>query len=85
MGNTVPSLLASAARMALLLVPVLALARLPGFRLTWVWYLSAATVWVQLAVSLALLRREFGRRLGDGAVRAGAPSAATPTATPERA
>jgi putative MATE family efflux protein len=76
MGNTVPSLVASAVRMLLVIVPVLALARLPGFRLTWVWYLSAATVFVQLALSLWLLRREFARRLADDpAPLAGAPPA----------
>lgn len=48
----------------ILVVPVLHLARLPSFELHWVWYLAAATVYVQLAVSLVLLRREFGKRLG---------------------
>jgi putative MATE family efflux protein len=64
LGNTVPSLLASALRMTILLVPAVLLARLPGFRMTWVWILAATTVWVQLALSLTLLRREFGRRFG---------------------
>jgi Na+-driven multidrug efflux pump len=63
-GNTVPSLLASAFRMAILIVPALVLARHPDFRMTWIWILSVATVWVQLGLSLALLRREFTRRLG---------------------
>ena len=64
MGNTIPSLVASAARMTLVIVPTLALARLPGFRLEWVWYLSVLTVWLQLGLTLWLLRREFARRLG---------------------
>jgi hypothetical protein len=75
MGNTVPALLASAARMTLVVVPTLVLARLPGFRLHWVWYLAMATVYVQLGLALWLLRREFARRLAvpaRGPRRAGA-------------
>jgi putative MATE family efflux protein len=63
MGNTMPSLIASAVRITIVVVPGLALARQPGFGLHWIWYLSAAAVWVQLSLSLLLLRREFGRRL----------------------
>jgi putative MATE family efflux protein len=75
LGNTVPSLAASALRMAMLIVPALLLARLPEFRMTWVWILSVATVWVQLVLSLALLRREFARRLGPGELPAPLASA----------
>jgi hypothetical protein len=39
------------------------LTRSPGFQLNWIWYLSAASIVVQLAMSLLLLRREFARRL----------------------
>jgi len=78
MGNTVPSLLASAVRMTLVVVPALALARLPSFQLHWVWYLSVASVYAQLALSLLLLRREFARRLHFSAspaeTTAGAPA-----------
>ena len=52
--------------MVLVIVPTLALARLPGFELHWVWYLSVASVYVQLALSLWLLRREFAQRLHFG-------------------
>jgi putative MATE family efflux protein len=68
LGNTIPSLLASSLRMAILIVPAVVLSRLPNFRMTWIWILSVATVWVQLGMSLALLRREFARRLGTGGV-----------------
>ncbi|HEX7239849.1 MAG TPA: MATE family efflux transporter [Longimicrobiaceae bacterium] len=68
LGNTIPSLLASALRMAMVIVPALVLARFPDFRMTWIWVLSAATVWVQLGLSLVLLRREFTRRFADGGV-----------------
>jgi len=63
MGNTIPSLIASAVRIALVAIPAFMLARLPNFQLTWIWYLSVAAVIVQLAISMLLLRREFGRRL----------------------
>jgi putative MATE family efflux protein len=81
LGNTVPPLLASALRMALVLVPAWLLARLPGFQLRWVWYLAAATVYLQLALAFWLLRREFGRRLAPGAAAGGpAPGAAAEAA-----
>jgi Na+-driven multidrug efflux pump len=63
MGNTIPSLVASATRLAVVAVPAVLLARTPGFRLTWIWYLSVGAVLVQLALSMLLLRREFRRRL----------------------
>lgn len=63
MGNTVPSLIASGVRIALVSVLTLALARMPGFHLRWVWYISVATVVVQLALAMWFLRHEFGRRL----------------------
>ncbi len=66
MGNTMPSLVASATRILLVAVPALVLARLPNFQLHWIWYLSAASVYVQLTLSLLLLRREFSRRLVFG-------------------
>lgn len=70
LGNTVPSLVASAIRMAMVIVPALILSRMADFRMTWVWILSAVTVWLQLGLSLFLLRRELTRRLGAGAVPA---------------
>ena len=66
MGNTIPSLLTSSARIGLVAVPVLLLARLPTFELRWVWYISVASVVVQLALNLLLLRREFRLRLNWG-------------------
>jgi putative MATE family efflux protein len=63
MGNTIPSLVASGARIALLSVFALMLARMPDFQLRWLWYLSVATVLVQLALAMWFLRREFSRRL----------------------
>jgi len=63
MGNTLPSLVSSFARILLVSIPVILLSRTPGFALRWVWLISAATIVVQLGVSLLLLRREFHRRL----------------------
>lgn len=63
MGNTVPSLVASFARITVVAVPALMLARLPGFQLRWIWLLSVAAVLLQLALVLTFLRREFRVRL----------------------
>jgi putative MATE family efflux protein len=63
MGNTVPPLYTSVGRVVVVAVPVVILSQLPGFELRWIWYLSAASIWVHLAANLLLLRREFGRRL----------------------
>lgn len=69
MGNTIPSLITSAVRIGLVAIPVVFLARLPGFELHWIWYLSLGSVYVALTVSMLLLRREFRRRLRFDAVR----------------
>ena len=62
-GNTIPPLVASLIRLLLVAIPVVTLSQHPGFSLRWIWYLSVATVFVQLAISLLLLRREFRIRL----------------------
>jgi MATE family, multidrug efflux pump len=63
MGNTIPPLLASFTRILLVAIPAFAVARLPGFQLRWIWYISVAAVTIQLAMNLVLLRREFRARL----------------------
>src|SRR3954468_17413855 len=63
MGNTIPSLVASGIRILLVAVPAILLSRTAGFQLTWIWCLSVGAVFVQLALSMFLLRREFSRRL----------------------
>jgi putative MATE family efflux protein len=63
MGNTIPSLVASATRLTIIAIPAVLLARLPSFQLHWIWYLSAVAVWVQLGIATTLLRREFRVRL----------------------
>jgi putative MATE family efflux protein len=64
LGNTVPPLISSITRLLIVAIPVLLLARLPGFELRWIWYISAVAVALQMAFNLLLLRREFGLRLG---------------------
>ncbi len=76
MGNTMPSLAASATRIVLIAVPVVLLSRQPDFQLRWIWYISVAAVLVQLALAMLLLRREFARRLRFDAVAAPAPAEA---------
>ena len=63
MGNTMPSLIASAARITLVAIPALIASRWPGFQLRWLWLLSVTAVFIQLALAMWLLRREMGRRL----------------------
>lgn len=45
------------------MIPAIFLARMPGFHLTWLWYLSAVSVFLQMTVNLMLLQREFGLKL----------------------
>jgi putative MATE family efflux protein len=66
MGNTIPPLLSSSTRLLLFVLPALVLSRRPGFQLHELWYLSVATVTLQLVVNILLLRREFGRKLNFG-------------------
>jgi putative MATE family efflux protein len=70
MGNTRPSLITSLVRVVVVSIPAFALAQLPGFRLSWVWYLTVVSVTLQMLLSLWLLQREFTRRLpADAAVQ----------------
>jgi putative MATE family efflux protein len=63
LGNTIPPLITSFARLALIGVPILWLARQPGFSLRWIWYLSVLAVTLQMVMNLLLLYREFRLRL----------------------
>ena len=62
-GHTLPPLVSSVLRVVLFAVPVYLLSLRPGFQIREVWYLSVATVAVQAMLNVALLQREFGRRL----------------------
>ena len=63
MGNTIPPLIASFARILVVAIPALLWSRMPGFELRWVWYLSVCATILQLTMNLYLLRREFRIRL----------------------
>ena len=63
MGNTLPPLASSALRLVVFAFPAYALSHRPGFEMRHVWYLSVASVFLQIAVNLWLLRREFDRKL----------------------
>jgi Na+-driven multidrug efflux pump len=65
LGNTLPALATSLLRLLLVAVPAVILARLPGFELHWIWYLSVASIVVQMLASLWLLNREFALKLAD--------------------
>ncbi len=81
MGNTIPSLITSATRIIIIAVPVVLLARTPGFALRWIWYISAGAVVVQLALNLWLLQREYRLRLNFAATPA-AHAASSPESAP---
>lgn len=63
LGNTRPVLLSSGVRLATYGLPLVCMAAAPSFRVEHVWYLSIAATTLQAALSVCLLRVEFGRRL----------------------
>ncbi len=73
LGNTLPSLLSSTVRIVIIAIPAFLMARSPGFRLVWIWYLSVAAVLVQLGLNLWLLEREMRIRLPLAPAPAAAP------------
>jgi len=64
LGNTVPAMVSSLVRILLVAIPSILMSRVAGFELRWIWYLSVAAVAIQMTLSLLLLRREFGLKLG---------------------
>lgn len=75
-GNTIPPLVASFVRIVLVAIPAFMMARMAGFELSWIWYLSVAAIIVQMILSLWLLRRELRIRLDGLAPLATAAAAA---------
>lgn len=63
MGNTVPALVGSVARLITFAIPALILSRMATFQLRWLWYLSVLSVVVHFTLSMLMLRREYDRRL----------------------
>jgi len=75
MGNTLPPLVSSSTRVLLFAIPAVWMSHRPEFQMRQLWHLSVATVTLQMFFSLALIRREFGRKLRfDDAARVGASS-----------
>ncbi len=66
MGNTLPSLATSALRLVVFAVPAYVMAHRPGFQLFHVWQVGVVAVALQFVVNMALLQREFKRRLNFG-------------------
>lgn len=63
LGNTWPALWSTSTRLVTFAVPLIWFALRDTFSIEQVWYLSVATVLVQAALSLLLVRRELARRL----------------------
>jgi putative MATE family efflux protein len=63
MGNTLPPLACSATRLVVFAVPAVMMSRGAHFQMRHLWYLSVATVAFQMVVNMALLQREFRRKL----------------------
>ena len=63
LGNTWPSLISMATRVFTFAFPAIWLSHQAEFTLNQVWYLSVATVWLQAALSLVLVRQQLNQRL----------------------
>ena len=74
MGHTLPALASSALRLLFFAVPAYTLSHRPGFEMRHVWYLSVASVTLQVALNLWLLHREFDARLAFASVPAPPPA-----------
>ena len=82
MGNTVPTVISSAVRLVLFVVPALWIAQRPAFSLTQLWYVSVIASSAHALFAVWLLRREAAKRLSFGSAR---PGALAIEATPEAA
>ncbi len=67
LGNTLPSLASSGMRLVTFALPAVWISMQPRFELVTIWYVSVVTVLLQAGVSVWLLHREFGKRLGPAA------------------
>jgi Na+-driven multidrug efflux pump len=81
LGRTWPSIAASGTRLVTYVGPALWLSHRPDFRLEHLWWLSVATVGVQLGVALWLLRGQLRERLAF-ATEEGSDSRTGPGACP---
>jgi len=67
LGNTWPTIVSSALRLVIFVVPSLWLSTRPGFELHHIWYVSVASMFIQAVFSYSLLRREFRLKLAPAA------------------
>jgi len=63
LGHTWPALGSTSSRIITFMLPAIWLSTTPWHRIHHVWYLSVASVWLQAATSLILLRRTMRARL----------------------
>ena len=63
LGNTLPPMATSSLRIVLAAVPAVFLSSMAGFHLTWIWYLGIISVFLQTALNMVLLQREFRLKL----------------------
>jgi len=75
MGNTVPSVISSAVRLATFAIPAIWVSRQPGFHLATLWWISVAAATVHCFFTLWLLHREAVRRTSRGFAAPPAPVA----------
>jgi hypothetical protein len=64
LGNTIRRSRPSTLRILIAAIPAIFLARVAGFHLTWIWYLGAIAVLLQMTLNLILLQRELQLKLG---------------------
>jgi len=65
MGNTLPSLACSSIRLLLFALPAYLLSRHPSFQMAELWYLSVASVAIQMCATVSWMHIEFKRKLLD--------------------
>jgi len=56
-------LLSSMTRLVLFALPAVLIARMPGFEIKHIWYLSVTSQMIQAGINLLLLRRELRKKL----------------------
>ena len=76
LGDTRPSLIASASRLVTFAAPAIWLANQPGLTLHTIWLLSVTSVYLQMALSLLLLRHQLKVKLTGLVARQAAPAPA---------
>jgi len=54
-------------------IPATLLSQMAGFDLRWIWYLTVVATYLQVALNLTLLRREFRVRLHEAPAATAAP------------